>query len=72
MPFGLVGVRGPAPDVVNSKDGRGPAVVVVGDLRGGPSQLNSWSVRWTRSCCARIELGDVERELLGGALQDRR
>ena len=47
MLFASVGVRGPAPSVVNSKDGRGPAVVVAGDLRGGPSQLNSWSVRPT-------------------------
>jgi len=42
--LGLVSARGPAPAVVNTKDGRGPAVVVAGDLRGGPSQLNSWSV----------------------------
>ncbi len=27
--------------VVNSKDGRGPAVVLAGGVRGGPSQLNS-------------------------------
>jgi hypothetical protein len=33
--FGLVGVRGPAPVVVNSKDGRGPAVVLAGGLNGG-------------------------------------
>ena len=32
---GLVGVRGPAPAVVNSKDGRGPAVVLRGGLNGG-------------------------------------
>ena len=33
--FGLVGVRGPAPIVVNSKDGRGPAVVLDGGFNGG-------------------------------------
>jgi len=32
--LGLVGVRGPAPSVVNSKDGRGPAVVMAGGLNG--------------------------------------
>jgi hypothetical protein len=34
--------------MVNSKDGRGPAVVPAGDLRGGPSQLNSWPVGQTK------------------------
>ena len=36
--------RGPAPVVVNSKDGRGPAAVLPRELNG-PSQLNSLSVR---------------------------
>ena len=45
MTIVLVDVRGPAPILVNRKDGRGPAVVLAGDVRGGPSQLNSWSGR---------------------------
>jgi hypothetical protein len=32
--FGLVGVRGPAPAVVNSKDGRGPAAVLAATSTG--------------------------------------
>ena len=32
--IGLVGVRGPAATVVNSKDGRGPAVVLEAGLSG--------------------------------------
>jgi hypothetical protein len=33
--FGLVGVHGPAPGMVNSKDGRRPVVVLAGGLNGG-------------------------------------
>jgi hypothetical protein len=33
--FGDAVLRGPAPAVVNSKDGRGPAVVLGCDLNGG-------------------------------------
>lgn len=44
--FGLVGVRGPAPAVVNRKDGRGPATVLAATStpQRGLSQLSSWPV----------------------------
>ena len=32
--LGALGVRGPAPLVVDSKDGHGPAVVLFGQLNG--------------------------------------